>query len=80
MKFCKKCYKVVIKVVTKDTNANMMCKCDGVADLLVIDLQTIKQNNASSEDTRGSSRRVNKLFTDVAVDAAFLDYIRERDE
>ena len=73
MKFCKKCHKVVIKVVTKDTNLDRMCKCDGSADILVNDLQTIRESNASGEDTRGSKRTVNKLFTNAAVDAVFLN-------
>ena len=72
MKFCKKCHKVVIKVVTKDTNLDRMCVCDGAADILVSVIQTIRESNASNEDTRGSRKRVNKLFTDMALNTAFL--------
>ena len=80
MKFCKKCHKVVIKVVTKETNLDRICKCDRTADFLVSDLQSISENNTCGEKRCGSKRMVNKAFTDSAVNVIFLNEIKECDE
>ena len=80
MKFCKKCHKVVIKVVTKETNLDRICKCNGIADFLVSDLQNISENNTCDKKRCGLKRRVNKAFTDSAVNAIFLNEISEHDE
>ena len=80
MKFCKKCHKVVINVVTKETNLDRICKCEGVANILLSDMQNISENNTCSEKRCGSKRRVNKAFTDSAVDALFLNEIKKCDE
>ena len=79
MRFCKKRHKVVIKVVTKDTNLDRICKCDGTADILVNE-PLARVIYTRGENRCGSKRRVNKSLTDSAVNAAFLNYIKERNE
>ena len=67
-------------MVTKDTNLDRICICDGWANVMVSDLQTIGENNTRGENRCSSKRRVIKSLTESAVNAVFLDEIKERDE